>query len=53
MIALLAHLHSDRFDYPVPPIYQYGRMLMEYWQGWNSGTGSAGSTACAAAKCKL
>lgn len=33
MVALLAHLHSDRSDYPIPPIYQYVRMALDYWQG--------------------
>ena len=40
MVALLAHLHSDRSDYPIPPIYQYGRIALEYWKGAHDHTDS-------------
>ncbi|KAH7358595.1 N-glycosylation protein-domain-containing protein [Plectosphaerella cucumerina] len=53
MVALLAHLHSDRSDYPVPPIYQYGRMFMDYWQTWRNGGVGPSGTSSVAAKCDL
>jgi hypothetical protein len=53
MVALLAHLHSDRSDYPVPPIYQYGRMFMDYWQTWRNGGVGPSGTSSVAAKCEL
>lgn len=38
MVALLAHLHADRTDYPVPPIYRIAILCWQQWQRLTSNT---------------